>query len=324
MINKLSKRVIIFVILNTGLLYSQTKYKAIDAKAKAVHAFENAEDLSAKLTKGYKNDLQKARSIFYWITENIRYDTKEYHSDSSTSYYTKIKKRLENKDSGSYNHIYNNSVVDTVLKRKAAICDGYARLFKTLCHFAGVKSEVITGMGKSNLKSMDKYVSNHAWNCVYITDKWLLLDVCWASGVCDTGITEFKKERDEFYFLTEPKYFSYSHYPDFPAHFYYNNPIAKAQFLALPIVYSDFFKLGFDSFSPINGSVVAKKNDKFQITLSKLYPEKTSEFSSTDSLTFKKSEIKYYLEQKINNPASRELIIFYGNNSILNYKLQSK
>ena len=73
-------------------------------------------------------------------------------------------------------------VARIVLKRKQTVCAGYARLFKTLCDFAGIKSEIITGYAKTNLMSSRQFKCNHNWNAVLIDSNWYLLDATWASG----------------------------------------------------------------------------------------------------------------------------------------------
>lgn len=325
MINNPHRLYLLFFLLQAGLLYQQNpNYKPADLKAKSVTTFKSAKDLSVKLTSGLTTDLLKTRAIFFWITENIKYDTKEYHCDSAQSYYTRIRSTLNIDNQKRYDSAYNARILDTVLKRKAGICDGYARLFKTLCNEANIKSELVVGMGKNKLEAMDTYDSNHAWNCVFIADQWLLVDACWGAGYCDTGITKFTRERDDFYFLTPPKKFAMSHFPDSQGHFHYMGAITKSAFLSLPIVYSDFFKMGFDNFSPLNGLIQAKKNDKVSVNLTRPYEEKTEQFSGSDSLYLKKSEVKFYLEQKIENPDAGEMYIYYNHKAILLYKLQAR
>ena len=298
---------------------SQSKYIRIDSRASTVKTFKNLEDLSTKLTFGYKTDLEKVRSIFYWITQNITYDYAQYRSDSINSYYTRIKAYLEEAKTGYTDSLYNRLILDTVLKRKAAICDGYARLFKTLCNKSKIKSEMISGMGKNSLNTINTYVSNHSWNNVFLNEKWYLLDACWATEF-DTLTKKINPKIDEFYFLSDPKYFSYSHYPDDKKYLYYSNPISKQQFSSLPLVYSHFFDSGFDNFIPLNGILAKPKNNKITISIGKVFSEKVNDFESQE-LSLKKTEIRYQLEQKTDS-ASTSVIIYYKSKGILEYALK--
>lgn len=317
------KKLLCLLVCLCGTVNAQNKFSAIDSKARSVKTFKNAKDLSQKLTSGCKTDLEKTRSIYYWISENIKYDTEEFHKDSINSYYTRLRQILVNVDDNYNKELYNSRIVDTVLKKKKAICDGYARLFKTLCAFVNIKAEIIAGMGKNSTVDIGVYTSDHAWNSVFIKDKWFLLDACWASGTCDSGTTTFTKQRNDFYFLTEPKYFSYSHFPDNKAYFYYPNPISKQQFMWLPVVYPAFFKHGFESFTPLNGLARYRKNGKIPITIAKSAKDNSRKFQSSDSLFFKATETNYLLEQKISDPSKRSFTVYYNSEAILEYKVST-
>lgn len=318
---KMNLRVLLILSLFLIAFHSpaQSKYARIDSRASSVKTFKNLGDLSTKLTFGYKTDLEKVRSIFYWITQNILYDRKEYRSDSINSYYTRIRAYLEENKIAYTDSLYNKLVLDTVMRKKAAICDGYARLFKTLCNKSGIKSEMINGMGKNSVNNLNTFVSNHSWNNVLINEKWYLLDACWATEF-DTLTKKIYPQIDEFYFLSDPKYFSYSHYPDDKKYLYHSNPFTKQQFSSLPLVYSHFFDSGFDNFSPLNGIISKPKNNKITISIGKVFAEKVNEFESQE-LSLKKTEIRYQLEQKIDSTAE-SVIIYYRSKGILEYALK--
>ena len=65
--------------------------------------------LAAYLVKPARNEHEKVRAIFRWVTENIAYDTDGYFSGQ-----------------------YGDLSPDGVLKSRRAVCDGYAALFKML------------------------------------------------------------------------------------------------------------------------------------------------------------------------------------------------
>lgn len=176
--------------------YSQTEkvnFLKIDFYAKSVKVVNEIGKLSNKLTSPYDTDLKKTRSIFRWITENIAYDTQEYHADSAHSIhyqiYNKISDDVKNKDEE-----FNYQLIQYILKNKKAVCEGYSILFKALCDSANIKAEVIVGKSKNSISKVGvPSKEDHAWNAVYIDDKWVLLDVTWASGTCNDSTTKFSK-----------------------------------------------------------------------------------------------------------------------------------
>ena len=300
---------------------SQGQFKNVAVHSKSINKFKDVKELSGKLTSRFPSEIDKVKSIFYWITQYIIYDVNEYHSDSAHSYYNIIKYKQE--DVSGNDSLYNLRIIDTVLRKQAAICDGYARLFKTLCSFSGIRSEIIVGMGKASSDDIEKYDSNHAWNSVRVNEKWYLLDACWGSGSCDDSVFKFTKQLDEFYFLTDPKCFSYTHFPDDKKFFYYSNAFSKQQFINLPLVYPDFFYSGFDNFSPQYGVLDPKKNGKIQITVSKSNSKINNDFSGSIPVSVKKNETKYFIENEMVNTDEKSFTLHYKYKALLKYKIKS-
>ena len=82
---------------------------------------------------------------------------------------------------------------------------------------------------KQQLTTADK--TNHAWNAVFIRGNWFLLDSTWGAGTVDAS-KGFQKKFNEYYFLTNPEHFVYSHFP------YMNNDMEESkkwQLLADPV-----------------------------------------------------------------------------------------
>ena len=61
----------------------------------------------------------------------------------------------------------------------------YARLFKALCGYGGLRCEIVDGYAKTKLHE-EKLPpeANHSWNAVYADGQWRLLDATWA-GTAD-------------------------------------------------------------------------------------------------------------------------------------------
>lgn len=150
--------------------------------------------LSQYLVAPAKSDLEKVRSIYRWLIWNISYDHKAYRDG---------------------NRRINRSNED-ILKRKEAICWGFATLFKAMCEKIGISSEIISGYGRTSSDTKPHLETpNHAWNSVKIEEQWYLLDATWDSGnLGNKGAFELKYGYN--YFLTPPKYFIVNHLPADP------------------------------------------------------------------------------------------------------------
>ena len=118
---------IITLILLSSTVFSQKNkvdFTAIDRRVESIKA-ASPEILSALLVAGCSTDLEKVRAIFRWIAYNISYKIRETARGDRYAASEEI-------DTGALKPL-NERVSESVLQRGSAICDGYSRLFKTLC-----------------------------------------------------------------------------------------------------------------------------------------------------------------------------------------------
>ncbi|MEK6479205.1 transglutaminase domain-containing protein [Catalinimonas sp. 4WD22] len=195
-----------FMLLSVLLLVFQfsvanppSEYSKIDEHARNTPAKYNrsVEDLAQYLTKPAKNDFEKVRSFFVWMSENITYDVdlfRRYRPGSSL-----------------------NITAEDVLKRKKAVCQGYADLFTALCDEVGISSRMVPGYSKGfgNSNRTDFSTADHAWNAVYLDNKWYLLDATWGAGGLNDKM-QYVAYFNEQYFLSDPKVFIKDHMPLHP------------------------------------------------------------------------------------------------------------
>jgi Transglutaminase-like superfamily len=197
--------IIIFLVFVVQISFAQTNmnFKAIDK-----HALKTQKDIENNLpklvdylSKKTSNDLEKVRSFYIWLVNNIDYDNAAVKPNA---------KRI------------NHSNQD-VLNRGKAVCQGYSNLFKEMCDLSNIFCEVISGYPKTprdkppNLKA-----ANHTWNAVLINGKWVLLDATWGAA---NG-----KVQLEDYFLTPPEIFIIDHLPSDPMWQLLNCPISTEIF----------------------------------------------------------------------------------------------
>lgn len=307
--------------------YSQknkSNFSKIDAYAKSVKGITDIGKLSHKLTAPYDTDLEKVRSIFRWITENVAYDTKEYHMDSAHSVhysiYNKMSDTIKNRDSE-----FNRKLIDYILKNKKAICEGYSILFQALCDSSGIKAEVISGKSKTTASQIGKaYKGDHAWNSAYIDNKWMFLDATWASGYCDDSVKKFTKKYNESYFLTPPNKFILKHYPDDTKKILFPNPPSETQFFSYPLAHSGFYKKEIVSFSPMNGIIEGKIGNK--ITFEIRTPETEASLSvvtkkGSNEVKIKKQEKIITYEYTVTSDKDDVLTIYLNREAVLEYRI---
>jgi transglutaminase/protease-like cytokinesis protein 3 len=218
---------------------------------------DSLEGLAIKLTTGLTNDRQKVDAIFYWVIDNIEYD---YESLSKPRPYPEF--NIEPTfDTVEYHRLYNESVANFVLQRKKGICDGYSRLFKSLCNNAGIQCEIVNGKTKDPLSN---HLMPHAWNAVKINNKWYLVDTTWASG---HGFDTFTKERDLFYYLTPPELLFLNHYPDDQRWTLMDKSYNLEKFQQSPIEDIRVIKNGLKNFYPKNKTITIQKGQLITVWL---------------------------------------------------------
>jgi len=237
----------------------QTNFYSIDNKVGSI-TIAKADSLAKQLALLGKTDGEKVRAIFRWITEHIDYNVMPFGQRKN------IPRRFykEPEDSSVALPPLNERVAAKVLNTGVAFCEGYSRLFKTLCDHAGIKAEVIYGYARTN--NNRKFAVNHAWNSVYIDSSWYLLDVTWASGVVSYG-NEYIRQYNDFYFLTPPSDFIRDHYPEDPQWTLLKDPPVYREFAQSPFRYSGYIKAGVSSYFPAKGVIEVAVGDTIVIEL---------------------------------------------------------
>jgi len=202
-------------------------YEEIDRHALSAppSAEASVHSLAAYLIKPAKNDREKARAIFRWITENIDYNVDVFfHGGSGAA------------NSGD------------VLKSRKSVCFGYSDIFLSLANEAGLQAERISGYGKGYGYLPGQNFSgtaNHAWNGVMINGSWYLIDSTWGAGYV-SGDGKYVRSFDDHYFMTPPSEFIFDHLPEDSRWQLLDEPVSKAEYEGLVDLEADFFNLGLE------------------------------------------------------------------------------
>lgn len=218
-------------------------------------------NLTAAITANSTTDKQKVRSIFLWITNNISYKVAPS---------IRVKRKLsyvpEADDTLPLKHL-DERVAEIVLHDRQAFCDGYARLFKTLCSYAAIEAAVITGYGKTNSGRNAGFRSNHSWNAVYFDSSWHLLDVTWASGFITYSSNSFISQLNDNYFLTPPRAFILDHYPeDLRWTLLHDAPVLN-EYKHTPYRLGAFTRHYIKDYAPAKGVIYAALGDTLQFSI---------------------------------------------------------
>lgn len=266
------KKIGLFIsIFSTFISFAQSKdFKKIDSIAKISKYENDLPKLVHNLTKDCKTETEKYRAIFIWITDNISYDYKTFNKHRKP---ITIKCKGKN-DCDEKLAKVNEEIIDRVLYKKTAICDGYSKLFKRMCDIANLNCAIIDGYIKnSSFQIGTMGVLDHAWNTIKIDNEYYNVDLTWASGYCTKNkkgkLDNFVKNFNEYYWLTNNKEFFRNHFPKdrnwlngtgISQDYYKNQPFIEGY----QIPYLKFIK-------PECGIIDVKKGDKikFEFTYDK-------------------------------------------------------
>jgi transglutaminase/protease-like cytokinesis protein 3 len=238
--------VIAFPSFNQCLAQQTNEFAAVDTYALSIPKSEasSVDRLAAALAKGARNDREKARAIYRWITKNILYDTHAFFSGN-----------------------LGDMSANNVLKTMKGVCDGYAQLFAALAQSMGLGAERVVGNSKGYgyvVGSRIEGPANHAWNAVKIYGSWQLVDCTWGAGYIDAN-KKFVERFNEYYFLPPADQFVYDHFPDNPDKQFLSPPVSKNFYENLVDVQPLFFLYGLKLVSHREG--IIRANERLDVVL---------------------------------------------------------
>jgi hypothetical protein len=343
----------ICLLFVTGILFSQDRLLEGPAFTEASAGEQGKEKpgstndisdpgkLSQILTEPYSSDKEKVRSIFLWITDNISYYRMNSRFASTPTRKGRGKYEEDDlPDAGPLKPL-TERIATQVLQQRRTFCDGYARLFKSLCDHASIRSEIITGYARSDINSMgDKFSSNHSWNAVYYDSAWHLMDVTWASGYSTRSGGDFVKKFDDYYWNTPPEQFIRHHYPDDLRWALLKNPPPLFEFRYSPFKQRSFIKYDITDYFPSRGIIEARVGDTIHLVLetgNASWSKSVTPDSLWDSTVLVYTPDYKYVQPDgpargnrvsysfpVNSESVEWLHIMYNNDAVLRYKLNVK
>ena len=151
------------------------------AEVEAAEKFvkEKEDEILASITD--KNDYYKILHAHNWIVDNVSYNLEESN---------------------------NNANLYGALHDKKVVCEGYARLFKSLMDKMNIPCVFVSGEGTTDGSKED-----HAWNYVFLKGQWYAIDVTWDDPIV-IGNGNISPDLRYKYFLKGSNNFTSSHKED--------------------------------------------------------------------------------------------------------------
>lgn len=140
----------------------------------------SASSFSDYLQRRYPSKNEQLKTLYAWITTNIRYD-------KDSSYYFNWSVDQETK-------------INATLRRRKGVCENFAALFTDIANRLGIPSYVIHGYASGSGDSRDVA---HSWSAVQLDTVWYLCDPTWDAGL----------QNGYQYFLADPLMFAQTHVP---------------------------------------------------------------------------------------------------------------
>ena len=210
------KTFLFLLLFVTGLTVAQGEeqkdFSEVDNAGRSIKYKDDLKLLVSDLTKGYTSEPNKARAIFVWIADNIEYDVKMFNSGKRNAFKCKG-------DNCKSEYIkWEDELVGRTLRKGKGVCEGYARLFKRMCDYAGIRCDVVAGYIKDNPSEIGKMGTlDHAWNGIILNGEYYYLDVTWGAGGCSRDekgkLEKFHKHFDNYYWLTPVDKLFRDHFP---------------------------------------------------------------------------------------------------------------
>lgn len=218
---------------------------------------KNPYALAQSLTRGLDTDVEKFRSIYKWVCDNVTYDYSMHVRNQ------KKRSQLTGDARKQWDEQIAAEMFQTLVKRKRTVCTGYAYLLRELSALAGLTCESIDGYGRTGTQEQRDF-PNHTWNAISLNGKWYLCDPTWSAGAYDHEKNEFVPEYNDGYFLAHPLVFAMSHHP-LDSKWLLINPQSKDEFFNQPFIYGAAFRYGIYNIQPLRKTFKVKKGEKVTI-----------------------------------------------------------
>lgn len=258
----------IFLLLAVMTFAQQeTKYASVDKFVKSypkkINSQQDLDKLIDAVNKNFTSPADKVRAAFFWISENIGYDSKAANDNISP--------------------VRND--ITSLIQSGEALCSGYSTLMEYFCKKLNVECVTIHGSGRSLYTDIvlnpAKLIADHSWNAVKINGQWRLIDATWGSGYTDYATGQYRKSRNDKFFLADPQNFVYKHFPLKPEWQLLDTPVTAQAFCSWPFIDEGFYTNQLSKVYPFQLFIDKKVGDTVQFHFT---TEKELNYISLNSL----------------------------------------
>ncbi|MBS2098366.1 transglutaminase domain-containing protein [Carboxylicivirga linearis] len=322
------RKLIVFVAIALCVITMNASIKpeVLQTVSKYPGSIKKTEQLAERINKDFTSDEDKAAAIYTWIALNIEYDVKSFFSNKNTSvkysYQSLEEKEAKEKE-------IRDKMVHTTLRKKKAVCEGYAYLYKAVSDLCGLESVIISGSSKNNYKLIGREPkgTDHAWNAVKINNQWYLIDATWGAGSVDPSTRKFIKEFTDGYFMMPADRFFSQHFPKDEEWSFVN--MSAKDFAELPYYHHAYLLSDDELITPEKGIIkkVKKGEIPFRLRTKKniinlYFAFDRAKKSTLIEFTKKGDEVTFTVP--VENRKSGYFTVFADGEALFSFKLRTK
>jgi hypothetical protein len=240
-------------LLSTINLFSQYEEAQVDSIV--LHKIYNGTSIKAlsnEIGEDFQDQNNLIRAIYIFLASEMKYDL-DFGNESFRIRSAAKTKEEQNK--------ITDSELERALQLRKGVCWEYAHLFKKLCYYQGIDSEVIPGMRRVKNELPLKPEYNHVYNVVELYGEKKFIDCTFPPP------NVYDKSVYDRYYLIEPEEFIYLCYPEDTRKQFLDNPLTYFQFRNLPFATDDKLALKIKNVYPRVGKLMAKQGQKTTLSL---------------------------------------------------------
>jgi hypothetical protein len=208
--------------------------------------------ISEEIGQDFQDQNNLIRAIYIFLASRMTYDL-DFGNES-------FRIRSAAKTNEEQNRI-TDSELERALQLRKGVCWEYAHLFKRLCYYQGIDSEVIPGMRRVENELPLKPDFNHVYNVVELYGEKKFIDCTFPAP------DVYNKSVYDKYYLIEPEEFIYLCYPEDTRKQFLVKPLTYFQFRNLPLATDEKLVLKIKKIYPRVSNLRAKQGQKTSISL---------------------------------------------------------
>ncbi len=241
------------VLLFTINLSAQYEEHQVDSIVlHKIYRAQTIKTISEEIGEDFQDQNNLIRALYIFLASKMTYDL-DFGNESF-----RIRSLAKNKE--ELNRI-TDSELERALSLRKGVCWEYAHLFKKLCYYQGIDSEVIPGMRRVENELPLKPDYNHVYNVVELYGEKKFIDCTFSPP------DVYDKSVYDMYYLVDPEEFIFICFPEDVKKQYLSNPLTYMQFRNLPLATNDKLALKIKNVYPRVCKLRVKQSQKTRLSL---------------------------------------------------------